>query len=109
MLKNDGSYERDIQQRCAAAYSAFNALTKWLWSNPITSKVKHRIYLPAVHPIKMYGLEAWAAPLTAIEELDCMERELFRGLLGFWLMVCHNEDLYSEVDTVYRWMTREKL
>ncbi|KAK6748396.1 hypothetical protein RB195_001177 [Necator americanus] len=34
MLKNNGSYERDVQQRCAKATSAFNSLTKCLWSTP---------------------------------------------------------------------------
>ncbi|KAK6761761.1 hypothetical protein RB195_022732 [Necator americanus] len=31
-------------------------------------------------------------------------RKLLRGLPG----VCHSEDLYAEIDVVYRWMTREK-
>ncbi|KAK6741760.1 hypothetical protein RB195_009556 [Necator americanus] len=34
-LKNNGSYERDVQQRCAKATSAFNSLTKCLWSTPL--------------------------------------------------------------------------
>ncbi|KAK6763398.1 hypothetical protein RB195_023920 [Necator americanus] len=40
MLKNNGSYERDVQQRCAKATSAFNSLTKCLLSTPITNGVK---------------------------------------------------------------------
>ncbi|KAK6737138.1 hypothetical protein RB195_019684 [Necator americanus] len=35
-LKNNGSYGRDVQQRCALATSAFNSLTKCLWSTLIT-------------------------------------------------------------------------
>ncbi|KAK6735132.1 hypothetical protein RB195_018366 [Necator americanus] len=62
MLKNNGSYERDVQQRCAKATSAFNSLTKRLWSTPITNEVKLRVYLSAIRPIMMYGLETWAAP-----------------------------------------------
>ncbi|KAK6748975.1 hypothetical protein RB195_001532 [Necator americanus] len=55
----------------------------------------------------MYGWETWAAPSTVIERLDCTERKLLRWLLGyFWRRVCHNEDLYAEVDVVYRRMTR---
>ncbi|KAK6740914.1 hypothetical protein RB195_009018 [Necator americanus] len=42
-LKNNGSYERDVQQRCAKATSAFNSLTKYLWSTPITNEVKLRV------------------------------------------------------------------
>ncbi|KAK6751529.1 hypothetical protein RB195_003119 [Necator americanus] len=34
-----------------------------------------------------------------MEKLDCMEKKLFRRLLGYF---CHNEELYSEVDMVYR-------
>ncbi|KAK6747592.1 hypothetical protein RB195_000656 [Necator americanus] len=30
-LKNNGSYERDVQQRCAKVTSAFDCLTKCLW------------------------------------------------------------------------------
>ncbi|KAK6727023.1 hypothetical protein RB195_004992 [Necator americanus] len=42
-----------------------------------------------------------------MERLDCTERKLLRRLLGyFWPRVCHNEDLYAEIDVVYRWMTR---
>ncbi|KAK6734972.1 hypothetical protein RB195_018274 [Necator americanus] len=72
-LKNNGSYERDVQQRCAKTTSAFNSLTKCLWSTPITNEVKLRVYLSAIRPI---------------------------------MMVSHNEDLYAEIDVVYRRMTR---
>ncbi|KAK6742050.1 hypothetical protein RB195_009738 [Necator americanus] len=85
MLKNNGSYERDVQQRCAKATSAFNSLTKFLWSTPITNEVKLRVYLSAIRPTMMYGSEAWAAPSTVMERLDCTERKLLRRLLGyFW-------------------------
>ncbi|KAK6742014.1 hypothetical protein RB195_009717 [Necator americanus] len=73
MLKNNGSYERDVQQRCAKATSAFNSLTKCLWSTPITKEVKLRVYLSAIRPIVMYGSETWAAPSTVMERLDCTE------------------------------------
>ncbi|KAK6729958.1 hypothetical protein RB195_006793 [Necator americanus] len=57
----------------------------------------------------MYGSETWAAPSTVMEGLDCTERKLLRWLLGyFWSRVCHNEDLYAEIDVVYRRMTRGK-
>ncbi|KAK6729458.1 hypothetical protein RB195_006481 [Necator americanus] len=85
MLKNNSSYERDVQQRCAKATSAFNSLTKCLWSTPITNEVKLRVYLSAIRPIMMYGSETWAAPSTVMEKLDCTERKLLRRLLGyFW-------------------------
>ncbi|KAK6740981.1 hypothetical protein RB195_009058 [Necator americanus] len=85
MLKNNGSYERDVQQRCAKATSAFNSLTKCLCSTSITNEVKLRVYLSAIRPIMMYGSETWAAPSTVMERLDCTERKLLRRLLGyFW-------------------------
>ncbi|KAK6749805.1 hypothetical protein RB195_002048 [Necator americanus] len=38
--------------------------------------------------------------------LDCTERKQLRRLLGyFWPRVCHNEDLYAELDVIYRRMT----
>ncbi|KAK6748083.1 hypothetical protein RB195_000980 [Necator americanus] len=43
MLKNNGSYEKYIQQRCAKSTSAFNSLTKCLWANPNTNEVKLRL------------------------------------------------------------------
>ncbi|KAK6762947.1 hypothetical protein RB195_023598 [Necator americanus] len=44
-----------------------------------------------------------------MEKLDYVETNLFRGVLGyFWPLVCHNEELYPEMDMLYRWMTREK-
>ncbi|KAK6736754.1 hypothetical protein RB195_019445 [Necator americanus] len=108
-LKNNGRYERDVQQRCAKTTSAFNSLTKCLWSTPITNEVKLRVYLSAIRPIMMYGSETWAAPSTVMERLDCTERKLLRRLLGyFWPRVCRNEDLYAEIDVVYRRMTRGK-
>ncbi|KAK6755500.1 hypothetical protein RB195_014083 [Necator americanus] len=108
-LKNNGSYERDVQQRCAKATSAFNSLTKCLLSTPITNEVKLRVYLSAIRPIMMYGSETWTAPTTVMERLDCTERKLLRRLFGyFWPRVYHNEDLYAEIDVVYRRMTRGK-
>ncbi|KAK6756716.1 hypothetical protein RB195_014881 [Necator americanus] len=48
----------------------------------------------------------FGAPSTVMERLDCTERKLPRRLLGyFWPGVCHNEDLYAEIDVVYRQMT----
>ncbi|KAK6734652.1 hypothetical protein RB195_018066 [Necator americanus] len=55
-LKNNGSYERDVQQRFAKATSAFNSLTGCLWWTPITDEAKLRVYLSAIRPIMMYGL-----------------------------------------------------
>ncbi|KAK6736727.1 hypothetical protein RB195_019431 [Necator americanus] len=55
----------------------------------------------------MHGSETWAAPSTVIERLDCTERRLLRWLPGsFWPRICHYENLYAEIDVVYRWMTR---
>ncbi|KAK6727443.1 hypothetical protein RB195_005249 [Necator americanus] len=48
MLKNDGSYGRDIQQRCAEANSAFTSLTKCAVSTPIANEVKLPVYLSAI-------------------------------------------------------------
>ncbi|KAK6764792.1 hypothetical protein RB195_024930 [Necator americanus] len=105
MLKNNG--KKDIQQICTKAISAFNSLTKCLWSTPITNEVKLRVYLSAIRPIMMYGSETWAAPSTVMERLDCTGRKLLRRLLGyFWPRVCHNEDLNAEIDVIYRRMTR---
>ncbi|KAK6765803.1 hypothetical protein RB195_025615 [Necator americanus] len=67
MLKNNGSYERDVQRRCAKTTSAFNSFTKCLWSTPITNEVKLRVYLSAIRPIMMYGSETWTAPSTVME------------------------------------------
>ncbi|KAK6749708.1 hypothetical protein RB195_001985 [Necator americanus] len=104
-LKKNGSYERDVQQRCAKATSAFNSLTKCLRSAP--NEVELRVYLSAIRPIMMYGSETWPAPSTVMERLDCTERKLLRRLLGhFWPRACHNEDLYAEIDVVYWRMTR---
>ncbi|KAK6749581.1 hypothetical protein RB195_001910 [Necator americanus] len=84
MLKNNGSYERDVQQRCAKATSAFNSLTKCLWSTPITNEVKLLVYLSTIRSIMMYGSETWAAPPTVMERLDCTERKLLGRLLGYF-------------------------
>ncbi|KAK6742290.1 hypothetical protein RB195_009878 [Necator americanus] len=55
----------------------------------------------------MYGSETCAAPSTVMERLDCTVRKLLRRLLGyFWPWACHNEELYAEIDVVYRRMTR---
>ncbi|KAK6765657.1 hypothetical protein RB195_025522 [Necator americanus] len=106
-LKNNGSYERDVQQRCTKATSAFNSLAKCLWWTVITNEVKLRVYLSTIRPIMMYGLETWIAPASVMEMPDCTERKLLRLLLGyFWPRVYHNEYLYAEVDVVYRRMTR---
>ncbi|KAK6764357.1 hypothetical protein RB195_024616 [Necator americanus] len=68
-LKNNGSYEKDIQQRFAKATSAFNALTKCQWSTPLINEVKLRVDLSAFRPIMMYGSETWAASSAAMERL----------------------------------------
>ncbi|KAK6729033.1 hypothetical protein RB195_006220 [Necator americanus] len=57
----------------------------------------------------MYRSETGAGPFTVMERLDCTERKLLRRLLGhFWPGVCHNEDVYAEIDVVYRRMTRRR-
>ncbi|KAK6765684.1 hypothetical protein RB195_025537 [Necator americanus] len=57
----------------------------------------------------MPGSETWAAPATVTEKLDCVERKLFKRLLGYFEpLVCHKGELYSEVDMVYRRITRGK-
>ncbi|KAK6762979.1 hypothetical protein RB195_023618 [Necator americanus] len=110
MLKNNGSYERDVQQRCAKATSAFNSLKaspNESESTPITNEVKLRVYLSAIRPIMMYESETWATPSTVMEKIDRTKRKLLRRLLGyFWPRVCHSEDLCTEIDVVYRRMTR---
>ncbi|KAK6762919.1 hypothetical protein RB195_023576 [Necator americanus] len=53
-LKNNGNYEKDIQQSCAKTTSAFNSLTKYLWSTPINNEVKLRVYPSAIHFIMMH-------------------------------------------------------
>ncbi|KAK6756868.1 hypothetical protein RB195_014972 [Necator americanus] len=99
--KNNGSYENDVQQRCAKVISALKSLTKPLWSTPLTNEVKLRVYLSTIRSISIYGSKTWAAPSTVMERLDCTERKLLRGLLGyFWPRVCLNEDLYAETDVV---------
>ncbi|KAK6728695.1 hypothetical protein RB195_006003 [Necator americanus] len=84
-LKNNGSCDRDVQQRCAKATSASNSLTKCLWSTPITNEVKLRVYLSALRPIMMHGSETWTALSTVMKRLDRTERKLLGRLLGyFW-------------------------
>ncbi|KAK6763497.1 hypothetical protein RB195_023992 [Necator americanus] len=97
MVNNDGSYERDIQKRCAKANLAFNSWTKCLWSEsaPIANEVKLQVYLSAIRPIMYRVRQEYSKPL--------------QRLLGYsWPLVCHNEELYSEVDMVCRRMTCEK-
>ncbi|KAK6754063.1 hypothetical protein RB195_013205 [Necator americanus] len=44
-----------------------------------------------------------AAPSMVMEKLDCLERKPRRRLLGYFCpRVCDNEDLYAEIDVVYR-------
>ncbi|KAK6762743.1 hypothetical protein RB195_023450 [Necator americanus] len=82
MLKNDVSWKKDIQQRCAKANPSFNSLTKCLWSTSMPNGVKLQVYLSGIRPIMMYRSETWAAPAMVMKKLDCMERKLFRQLLG---------------------------
>lgn len=107
LIQNNGAYEKDLAQRCAKATSAFNSLTRCLWSTRISNTVKLRVYITAVRPIMMYGSETWAASRTAITKLDVTERKLLRRLLGhFWPDRIHNKDLYREVDELYNKVTR---
>ncbi|KAK6757522.1 hypothetical protein RB195_015376 [Necator americanus] len=53
MLKSNGSYEKNTQQRWAETIAVFNSLTKYLWSTTITNEVKLRVYLSAIRPIMM--------------------------------------------------------
>ncbi|KAK6729736.1 hypothetical protein RB195_006657 [Necator americanus] len=49
-LKNNGNYERDVQQRCAKATSAFNSLRKCLWSTPSPTKSSCQSTCPQFAP-----------------------------------------------------------
>ncbi|KAK6729335.1 hypothetical protein RB195_006408 [Necator americanus] len=66
------------------------------------------VCLSAIRPIMMYESEAWTAPSTVMERLEtCTERKLLTRLLGYFSpWVCYNEDLYAEIDVVYRRITR---
>ena len=109
LLMNSGSYAADLAQRCAKATGAFNALSKCLWSSPISKTVKLRVYLTAIRPILMYGSETWAAPPTTISKIDVTERKLFRRMLGyFYPDVVHTVDLYREVNDLYQSLTRNR-
>ncbi|KAK6751717.1 hypothetical protein RB195_003247 [Necator americanus] len=55
-LKNNCSYERDVQQRCAKATSTFNSLTKCLWSTPVTNEVKLPIRNSPHHDVRIGDL-----------------------------------------------------
>ncbi|KAK6727083.1 hypothetical protein RB195_005030 [Necator americanus] len=81
MLKINRCYEKDIQQRCAKAISAFNSNEMPVVA-PITKELKLRVYLSAIRPTMMYGSETWAAPSTVMERLHCTERKLLRRLHG---------------------------
>ncbi|KAK6764813.1 hypothetical protein RB195_024946 [Necator americanus] len=109
-LKNDGSYERDIQQRCTKANSTVNSLTKCLWSTLIANEVK-----PGCLPIRNFpyhdvGIGDLGSAVDGDGEAGLHgERELFRRLLStFRPMVWCNEELYSEVHMMCRQMTRGK-
>ncbi|KAK6729041.1 hypothetical protein RB195_006224 [Necator americanus] len=68
-----------------------------------------RVYLPTTHPIMLYASKTRAAPSAVMKKLDYMERKLFRRMLGYFRqMVCHNEELYSEADIMYRRMAARK-
>ncbi|KAK6764067.1 hypothetical protein RB195_024409 [Necator americanus] len=51
-------------QRCAEANSAFDSLTKCLWSAPIDYKAKLQVSLSAIRPIMMYGSVTWESGLA---------------------------------------------
>ncbi|KAK6753895.1 hypothetical protein RB195_013093 [Necator americanus] len=98
MPKKNGSYKKDIQQRCTKAISAFNSSTRSLWRTFITNVVKPRVCLSAIPPIMVYGSETWAASSTMMKRLDRTERRLLGWLLGYiWPRVSHSKNLCAEV------------
>ncbi|KAK6743730.1 hypothetical protein RB195_010806 [Necator americanus] len=56
-LRNNGSYEKDIKQRPAKAISAFNFLTKCLWSTkPLTKASSESTYPQPHHDVRIENL-----------------------------------------------------
>ncbi|KAK6764436.1 hypothetical protein RB195_024670 [Necator americanus] len=73
-LKNNGYYEKDIQQRCAKATSAFNSFNE----------------MPVVDPHHQRS-QAASPPIRNSPHHDVR--------IGYlWPIVCHNEELYAEID-----------
>ncbi|KAK6762250.1 hypothetical protein RB195_023095 [Necator americanus] len=68
--------------------------------------------VPVVDPNRQrsHCESAYALALsTVMKKLDCISRKLLCWMLGcFWAMVCYNEELYSEMDMVFRRMMRGK-
>ncbi|KAK6745723.1 hypothetical protein RB195_012067 [Necator americanus] len=98
MLKNNGSYEKDIQQRCAKATSAIDPYHQRSQAAnlPIRNSPQHDV-----------RIEDLGSTSTVMERFGCAERKLLGRLLAyFWPRICCNEDLYAEIDVVYRRMTR---
>ncbi|KAK6735604.1 hypothetical protein RB195_018677 [Necator americanus] len=97
MLKNV-SHEKDIQHKRTKATCAIRSM-KCLWWTPSPAKWS----LSAIRPIMMCGSETSPALATVMESFDCRERELFTRLLGYFCSkVCEDEDVYVEIDVVYR-------
>ncbi|KAK6733733.1 hypothetical protein RB195_017472 [Necator americanus] len=103
---SNGTFEKGIQQKCTKAISAYEPLTKYLWSISVNNEVKLRFYLSATRPIVMYGSKTWVAPngshqSMVMKRLDWKGRKLLRWFLGhLWPGVCHNEDLRAEINVV---------
>jgi hypothetical protein len=87
IFTQDGSIEKEIQQRISKALTVFNDLRrKGVWSDKVISRsTKLRIYKTTVLSVLLYCGETWPVSQEHIHKLETVQMSCLRRICGYSL------------------------
>ena len=87
IVTHDNSLDAEISNRIRSAADAFGKLCKiGFWSDPLTIRLKSRIYMTNVHSRLLYGSETWAVTQAHVHRLEVFQMSCLRRMLRLSLL-----------------------
>ena len=91
------STEKDIKFRRAAAWRAYNKLTK-IWKSSLPKAFKLRMFTATVESVLLYGCKPWTISAKLAKSLDGTYTRMLRTVLNVhWQQRITNKDLYGKL------------
>ena len=103
------SSEQDIKVRKALAWDACHKLNR-VWSSPLKSNIKVRLFLATVESVLLYGSNTWTLTKKFEQQLDGTYTRMLRKALNVsWRQHTTNEELYKNLQNVSKKIAERRL
>ena len=94
IITEDARCEKEIKRRIALAKSAFSKLSKLLRNRSLSIRTRMRVLYCYVHPVLMYGSEAWTITTDMKKRLASCEMWFIRQMMKIkWTDRVSNEEV----------------